>query len=116
MGWDVAPWQSKDEVVKEQAREGRFGPESKPLIIQKVRSGYWMLWEMTSPIHNGVKRRFIECGLVAKERGGGYALKWMTADEGPSYYDCPVAFLDVPGVSYSQTWAAEVRRRAEAGR
>lgn len=105
MGWDYCEsWRSKADVVAAQKREGRF--TGYRLVAEATsRAGYWFLWAKPDG------ERWIECGLVAKDRASGcYGVKWMSADEHPYYYDAPLDWLDASG---DESWKAEVRKYHE---
>ena len=105
MGWDsCSSWTKKSDVVNEVL--GNFArSEWKVHAKQTVREGAWFVVENTS----GAK--FIYFALILKSRGE-FALKTMTEHMGPSYYSCPVSFLDIADApAPSEVHAIEWRRK-----
>jgi len=112
MGWDFCDaWKSKADVLKAETYDGRFGPGSHAMAVQKVRKGAWVLWEHTTK----PSTRFIEFLLIERQ-DGCYGVKSMTAEMHPYYYDCPALWLDIAGVTFDPDWAKGVRAGAAAAK
>jgi len=108
MGWDTCEaWKSKADVLKAEVYDGRFGEGSRPMYVRKVRGGAWVLWEYRTP----QVARFIELLLIERQ-GGVYGVKSLTAESGPYRYDCPVEWLNIPGVAFNTEWGMGVRAGA----
>jgi hypothetical protein len=104
MGWDVDPtWHSKADVVTEQL--AGLGSGYEILEYKSTSSGLWMLVKMRS---SGKKGLFFD---LIERHGSQFAVKSMDEGMGPSYYDCPVRFLDATPKDESFTFNAEWRKR-----
>jgi hypothetical protein len=110
MGWDsCSSWTKKSDVVNDILRNFSRS-EWKVHAKKTVREGAWFVVENTS----GAK--FIYFALISKSRGE-FALKTMTEHMGPSYYSCPVSFLDIADApAASEVHAIEWRRKLVDGR
>ena len=92
--------------LKHPALASHFSPGYVPLERRVVGNSVWTLLE-----HEG--RRFIALDLI---KGGGRCNGWgskgMSEDEGPCYYDCPLALLDQcteTDSKYAKEWRSKVR-------
>ncbi len=114
MGWEYA-WNSRKELIAHLCDE----PTNYKTLARKVASedGESVLWavhEIGPDDEENPGLRFIMCYLMRydrKHRLHGY--KEIGETMGPSYYSCPLSFLDMvpePEGDYVEEWRESVRR------
>jgi hypothetical protein len=109
MGWSFScdpSFRRADQIAKFRRPE-TWGPNTKLLADRPVGNHYWAAVETKS----GQKLVFL-----ALMQGGGRNMGWGYKDmdeyAGPSYYDCPLALLDMtdePTEGYAVEWRRKVR-------
>jgi hypothetical protein len=105
MGWDSCyDWTKKQHVINSLVRS--FVKSEWKIHAQKsTADGAWFVVENTS----GCK--FIYFALI-KKHSGVFSVKTMTEHMGPSYYSCPVSFLDIAdSPAPSEVHAIEWRKK-----
>lgn len=119
MGWDFG-WKKRADLVKEIVgeRNGDSTPRTVKVFDEAV-TGHsdGRLWRIVEFFDKGAgrKRRIIAVDLIDFEPGTGWGHKPMDESVGPSFYNCPVSWLDEVNEDWgkmAQDWRAKVRERA----
>lgn len=107
MGWSFTYQQSRRELIAQRTQsESSNGIVHKCLKHCTSGNVLWTVWEITGPGEQ--VQRYIGCDLLARQRGHGWGYKDMCESMGPSYYSCPLAYLEMVPVA-SAEWRDQVR-------
>ena len=117
MGWTFSYDNSRSVMITRRTRSTTQADGTRWECLRHTTVGnvLWTVWEVTpdDPIPPRVYRppyRFIGCDLLApggKKMGWGY--KDMCESMGPSYFTCPLVYLDMVPVVANAGWREKVR-------
>jgi len=76
----------------------------------------WTVWQVTTTEKGNEieSKRYIGCDILRYNRNDGWGYASMSEAQGPSYYSCPIAYLDMVPVAdspYANNWRKHVRAR-----
>lgn len=112
MGWLFTQGQTRRALIEELTEaettaEGSFRRCLKHTLRGNV---LWTVWEITRT--NGSMWRYIGCDLLQCDKGYGWGYKDLTEADGPFYYSCPPAYLDLVPEANAE-WRETVRAQHE---
>jgi len=113
MGWLFTSGQTRAELIHRRTKSwtnDEAGLEAECLMHCTVDNVLWTVWEHRR--RDGAVTRYLGCDLMAAQRGYGWGYKDMEESMGPSYYSCPLKYLDLvpePESRYAKEWRAKVR-------
>jgi hypothetical protein len=117
MGWDFEYGATKATVIRDLAA----GWTGTTCLRHCVKGNiFWAVYETThtgdflaKTVGTPPVERWIGCSILGAEKGVGWGSKNLSESEGPCYYSCPLAYLDLvpePEGLYATGWREKVRR------
>jgi hypothetical protein len=106
MGWYYGIDNSKSDVIRKVTADTVFEKGTSRTLRKCVKGNVlWSIREVT--FKDGKVLNLIECNLLRKS-GGDWGYKPMVEGMGPSYYNCPLPYLDMAPVA-NEEWRKTVR-------
>jgi len=114
MGWEYA-WQSRQELIAHLCDEPTgYKTLARKATSEDGKSLLWAVHEIGPDNKENAGLRFIVCYLLGYDRQSGlHGCKEIGETMGPSYYSCPLSFLEMvpePEGEYAKPWRKSVRK------
>lgn len=94
MGWLFMSGYSRNDVIRERTKSWSNERLTSVCLKHALRGNVlWAVWE--HQFKDGSTDRFIACDLLQRQKEYGWGYKDLEESMHPSYYTCPLSFLDL---------------------